>query len=302
MIIVKLNGGFCNNLFQYATARALSERNNDELKLDVEVFRAESLKDIYRLNYLKINEIFATTSEIEKLSNAYPKGILGRVIRKSKIPSVYNKQTHFIEKNNGFSFDKRIYELQGNVYLDGWFSDENYFKDIRDTILKEFELKNGIRDESKLILNKIINTNAVSIHIRRGEFVTDNFFGALPLEYYYRAVDYIKSKINKPHFYVFSDDIEWVRENLNIVGDSTIVSHNSSRVSIHHTQYDYEDLVLIKNCKHNIMALSTFSWWGAWLNQYPNKIVIAPLKAYNDKRAQKDYETGNFIPSNWIKL
>jgi hypothetical protein len=302
MIIIRLKGGFGNNLFQYAAARALADRIDDEVKLDIEFFKNESLKDIYRLNYLNIKENIATPEEIIKLSNTKTNGIIERIIKKTKFPSAYKKRTHFIEKNHGFSFDKRIFKIKSNVYLDGWFSNENYFKDIREILIKEFEMKNELRDESKKILKKILNTNAVSVHIRRGAFAVNDYFGVLPEDYYYRAVDYIKSKLYKPHFYIFSDDTDWVREHLKIEGDCTIIFLNSSKASFHHTQYDYEDLTLMKNCKHNIIAFSTFSWWGAWLNQTPDKIVIAPIKALNNIKAQKYYQRGNFIPNYWIKL
>lgn len=302
MIIVKLNGGFCNNLFQYSAAKSLANRTGDELKLDIEFFKESVYKDIYRFNYLNITENIATTNEIYEFNNKEPKGIIGKIIKKAKIPSIYNKSSHFIEKNIDGAIDKRIFELKGNVYLDGWFADEDYFKDIRALLLKEFELKNELRTESENVLNKILNSNSVSIHIRRGAFVENTYFGALPVEYYYRAVSYIKSKLINPHFFVFSDDIEWVRKHLSIDGETTIVHHNSSKASFHHTQYDYEDLTLMKNCKHNIMAHSTFSWWAAWLNQNPNKIVVAPTKALNDIKAQKIYEKSNYILSNWTKL
>lgn len=294
-------GGFCNNLFQYSTGRSLAIRTGDELKIDHGFFKGYGFEDIYRFGFLNIKENFATTEEINRLSNSIPKSIISKIIKKTKLPSIYNKKTHFIEKI-GPSIDKRIFNLRGDIYLDGWFGDENYFKDIRGLLLKEFELKNGLRSESIEVFNKIVNLNSVSIHIRRGAFVTNNYFGALPVEYYYRAVDYMKSKLNDPHFFIFSDDIEWVKKNIIIDGQSTIVQHNSDTASIHHTQYDYEDLTLIKNCKHNIMAFSTFSWWGAWLNQNSDKIVIAPIKALNDMKAQRIYEESNYIPNNWIKL
>jgi len=302
MIIVKLKGGFCNNLFQYATAKALAKRIGGDVKLDIDFFKGSNYEDIYRFGYLNIEESFATPEEIKKLSNKEAKSVAERIIRKTKLTSPYNKRTHFIENHGGLAFDKRLFNLKGDVYLDGWFTDENYFKDIREIILREFEVKNPLSAESQGVLNKISNTNSISVHIRRGAFVTNTFFGALPLEYYYRAVAYMNTKLNDPHFFIFSDDTAWVLQNLQIEGNTTIVHHNSSIASEHHTQKDYEDLTLMKNCKHNIMAHSTFSWWGAWLNKNPNKIVIAPIKALNDPNAQKHYESGNYIPSSWIKI
>jgi hypothetical protein len=302
MIIVQLVGGFCNNLFQYAAARNLAHRFDDELKLDVEFFRNPSLKDVYRLNYLKIQERIASPEEINKLANVKPKSITQKLERKIGIPSVYNKKTHFIEKMGGLTSDKRFFNLKPDIYLEGWFSDEDYFKNIRDILLKEFELKNELRPESKEVLNDILGTNAVSIHFRRGAFLQNEKFGVLPLDYYYRAIDYITTKVKEPCFYIFSDDIEWVQNHFKTEANVTFISHNSYKPSIHNTQYDYEDLFLMKNCKHNIMAYSTFSWWGAWLNQNPGKIVIAPMKAVRDTKLQKDYERNNFIPKDWIKL
>ena len=145
------------------------------------------------------------------------------------------------------------------------------------------------------MLERIDATNSVSLHIRRGDYVTSKTvaerYGLCSLDYYRRAVDHIVQRAPSPHLFVFSDDPQWVQENLKIEYPTAHVTHNLSA-------RDHEDLRLMSRCKHNVIANSTFSWWGAWLNQNPNRIVIAPTPAY-DKLGIKD---DDLYPPAWVRL
>jgi hypothetical protein len=161
--------------------------------------------------------------------------------------------------------------------------------------LKDFNFKNHPTGQNKLTLNIINNTNSVSLHIRRGDYIknleTYNKHGLIDLYYYYKAINYIKEHVYNPTFFIFSDDITWAKENLNIELPVYFIDFNDQT-------RNYEDLRLMKNCKYNIIANSSFSWWGAWLNDFSNKIVIAPKKWFNDDTIN----TYDLTPLDWILI
>ena len=281
MIIVKLSGGLGNQMFQYAASRSLALRNNDILKFDLSWFK--NLGDtnryfkLYVFNIINIAE--ATEEEIRNLKPT-------RLLRFLKL---YNQQMYFKEKY--FNFDPEILKLKGDIYLDGYWQSEKYFKDFDSVIRQEFNLKNPISVEAQNISLKIISDNSVSIHVRRGDYVsspkTFAYHGVCSLPYYKQAIDIMKGKLKNPVFYIFSDDMQWVKEKLKIDGDIVYVS----RLEIK----DYEEMILMSQCKNNIIANSSFSWWAGWLNKDHQKIVIAPQKWFNLQKNIKD-----LIPEKWI--
>ena len=147
-------------------------------------------------------------------------------------------------------------------------------------------------EENQLILDKILETNSVSLHIRRGDYVSldyvNKIHGVCALDYYKRAIEYITKRVNPPHFFLFSDDIDWVVENLKMEHPFTVVDINKGK--------GWLDMNLMKQCKHNIIANSSFSWWGAWLNENPQKIIIAPEK-WTARKQKCD-----IVPLGWVKL
>jgi hypothetical protein len=301
MIITKIQGGIGNQMFQYATGRSISLKNNSVCKLDISFYNEEKFSGIYRLNQFNIIENIALKEEIDIYKNVPIKPIYYNLIKKIGLHNKYNKKTHIIEIENAFP-DSKVLNCRDNVYLDGWLSKEKYFEDIRPILLKDFTLKFTSDEYNIGMLQEIVHCNSVSIHIRRGDYLDNGYFTSLPLSYYHYAINQIKQRIDAPVFFAFSDDIEWVKKNL--ANDCVIkyIDKNSHKLSYYYTQKDFEDLNLIKHCKHHIIANSTFSWWGAWLNPNPSKIVIAPSKWYNDPMAQRKYERGGFIPIKWEKI
>ena len=194
-----------------------------------------------------------------------------------------------------FTFDERIMKLKGNLYLDGYWQTEMYFKSIRNELLDDFEIKSSPSGENSSMLDLICKSNSVSVHIRRGDYVnnaeTFQKHGVSSMEYYNKAINYINKRVENTHFFIFSDDIEWVRQNFTI-------KHAIHFIGFNDASKNFEDLRLMKNCKHNIIANSSFSWWGAWLNENPNKIVIAPANWFNDISVN----TNNLIPSDWVSI
>jgi hypothetical protein len=292
MIILKLIGGMGNQLFQYSMGRALALRNNTNLKIDISGFDNQSgitTPRKYALMYFNIKENFADEQEI---SNVKGGNVSDACSFFQKVGISKKKNSNIVEPS--FNFHEEILHVGSDIYLDGYWQTEKYFKDAGDALRKEFTLKDEFSIENKEITKEIKDSNAVSLHIRRGDYVahagTSKFHGICSLEYYTSATKHIAEKVKKPVFYIFSDDIEWVKENLKIDFPTRYVSDGILK--------DYEELMLMSYCKHNIIANSSFSWWGAWLNNNPEKIVIAPRQWFADT----SIITSDVIPENWIKL
>jgi hypothetical protein len=192
-------------------------------------------------------------------------------------------------------FDDGLTALKGSTYLDGCWQSDLYFRDIRELLLKEFTFKAAPSLENAKCLSTILAQNAVCVHVRRGDYVTSEIgvtrHGICALDYYHAAAAYIEKRVDKPSFFVFSDDPEWVRSNLSGLHPMTLVSHNVRKD-------DAEDLRLMINCKHFIIANSSFSWWAAWLGRSSEKIVVAPKRWYLSP-AQSEQ---NLVPESWVRL
>ena len=290
MIVIKLYGGLGNQMFQYSIGCTLAVKNKTELKFDVSWFNY--VKDTtthreYGLNIFNIIENIATQKEIDKMQKC------------RKIPGRRHFLHNFFIANNSiyikekqFNFNPEILKISNNAYLDGYWQSEKYFKNIENVIRKKFTLKNKFQIKNIELKEKIKNSNSVSIHIRRGDYAknlkTKSYHGLCPLDYYYQAILNVIDKVTDPILFIFSDDIKWCKENLKIQSPTNFIEKNK----------DYEDLILMSLCKHNIIANSSFSWWGAWLNSNPNKIVIVPKKWFNDPNKN----TKDLIPKSWTKI
>jgi hypothetical protein len=279
MIISKIIGGLGNQMFQYATGRAIAHKNNDIFKLDISELANYKLHNGYRLSHFNIDEQIAAADEIKHL------GCKNRILRKLARMGIYNykKETFYEEKyRNETKFDPKLF-LYKNLYLSGYWQNEKYFLDIRDILLKEFTLKIPVKSDE--YINTIKNSSSISLHVRRGDYLLYNEF--IGINYYKNAVKFISQKIKNPTFFIFSDDIKWCKENLSFIDNPIFVENTADEL---------EDLELMKNAKHNIIANSSFSWWAAWLNVNKDKIVIAP-KIWFKNRAGFDP-----VPDNWIKI
>lgn len=292
MIIVKLIGGLGNQLFQYATGRHLAIKNKTTLKLDLSEFETYKLH-AYSLAPFAIDATVASKEEVAHFKRYQRKPgrkwfLYNRLIADQK--------KYFQERQ--FHFDPEVLELKDPVYLDGFWQTEKYFKDIEETLRKEITLKVPLAPLSMDMAHRIAaEGNPVSMHIRRADYVknpeTMKFHGTCSIEYYLRAADIISKKVHTPHFFIFSDDPQWVKENIKLNHPTTYVDHNKA-------DKNYEDLHLMSLCKHHVLANSSFSWWGAWLDRNPNKVVIAPAKWFAQTKAS--VKTHDLTPDNWIRL
>ena len=284
-----MSGGLGNQMFQYAIGLNLAHKNRDILIIDAAGYAKtqHSSKDTIRnfdLDKFNISSKLGSSSEINKIK--YPFGHI------SKINRLIQKR---ILRKFHHDYCPGILNKKGNIYLDGFFQSEKNFANIKKVIKKEFSLKKEfINNTIQLLGNKINTCNSISIHVRRGDVAnnptTNKYHGLCPISYYEKAMSLVASKINNPHFYIFSDDMEWVKQNLKIPHPHTFVSDGKL--------IPQQEMHLMSKCKHNIIANSTFSWWGAWLNENPDKIVIAPKKWVNIEPNPHP----NIIPETWIAI
>lgn len=290
MIITELNGGLGNQMFQYAVARRLSIKNGTKLKLDITTFDTYKLRE-YELCHFQIEEDFATLEEVVKLK--YANGLKRHILQlKNKI---FKNSVQGIREKN-FCFDSQILSLSDNIYLQGYWQSAKYFEDIEDIIRKDFSLRETLSEMSEKVAQEIRGGECpVSLHIRRGDYVSNpevnSVHGTCSLEYYKKCVHKIAEKYKKVTLFIFSDDPEWVKENLYFESPMIFVNHNGASRA-------YEDMYLMSLCHHHIIANSSFSWWGAWLNPRKSKIVFAPKVWFLDDRL----DTKDLLPKGWITI
>jgi hypothetical protein len=284
MIIVQMNGGLGNQLFQYSTAKALSLRKNVPLLLDLSWFHQTGKKD--GLHHFSIPDKIASNSELKPF---YERGLLTKAVQRIKRTT---KREIYREKF--FHFDPDLFKVNETVFLKGIWQSEKYFIDHANAIRQILSVKEEYIKQLSALKNEIQSTNSVSIHVRRGDYLTAVALDVLGLQekdYYMTAWSTIASKVPDAQVYYFSDDPKYVEEELMPIIPGKILSRPEPHNYI-------EDFYLMSHCKHNIIANSSFSWWAAWLNNYPGKQVIAPKKWFNN--GPKDTE--DLIPDGWLRI
>ena len=286
MIYSKIYGGLGNQMFQYAIGRSIAAKNDVHFKIDIYEMKDYDLRD-YSLDKLNITAGIAEDLEINRRwNNRY----YNYVCRRLYTLGIKLSNTIFDIEN--FIFDKSVLSVTEG-YLDGYWLSYKYFEGIRDILLQEFTLKNAFNESNLYFLAKIDSCNSVSIHIRRGDYLLSkasaDLYDVCGANYYSDAIALMSQRIDKAHYFVFSDDLEFARREINIP-NVTFVDANCNE--------NFEnDMFLMSKCKHNIIANSTFSWWGAWLNTNENKIVIAPSKWISTLDDSSD-----LIPEEWIMI
>ena len=286
-------GGLGNQLFQYATGRALALKHQTELKLDLSFLNSDP-NNVYTKRELELQvfHISASIASSKELQVYYKRTIIRKIIDKL-FPKLPLKD--FIANQKGCEYDEAFEAYSNNTFLNGYWQSEKYFSSIREVLLKELVIKKDMTDQCKLTKDLILNSNSVSLHIRRGDYVSNKnaiiSHGILPLEYYDKAMVHLNSLYKDLKVFVFSDDINWVKANLKLTNECVYVDFNTTENSVF-------DMYLMSQCRHNIIANSSFSWWGAWLNQNSQKTVIAPEKWFADK----NLNTKDLIPTSWLKM
>ncbi|MDC0255705.1 alpha-1,2-fucosyltransferase [Bacteriovoracales bacterium] len=283
MIIVRLYGGLGNQLFQYSFGYSLAKKLNQDFLIDIGEFEVLS-KNTKRRYGLKNYKISSKTLSSQNIKNY-------KIAKISPLYKVLRKSLNYLPLGTLGYFREKASEYQPNIqgnrssgYFDGYWQSFKYFNDFRKDLTKEFVPKE-FNQQNNQLKNEILKTNSVSLHIRRGDFVSDKetnkFHGLCSLDYYYRAIKDLESQDNNLFFYVFSDEPKWAKKSLKIDFPTQIVDINGER-------NPENDLHLMSHCKHHIIANSTFSWWGAWLAERKGKRVYAPKFWTSKKRATED--------------
>lgn len=294
MIVVKLIGGLGNQLFQYAAGRALANYHKTDLALDTSYLKLVSngayTQRKFELEPFNISASIAN-EETLKVFNFNQGRIITRLKKIS--PGLFN---NMIFNEHHFNFHSEFLKLPKDTFLNGYWQSEKYFNSIRNKLLHEITLKESLSTKALLQEKQINEVNSVALHVRRGDFVSlksaNHFHGYLDIDYYKVALEQIKNKVTDPVFFIFSDDMDWCKENLAFINKKEFVDGKANAIS---TQ---EELILMSRCKHTIIANSSFSWWGAWLNQNKSKTVIAPKNWFADKKIN----INDLIPADWIKM
>lgn len=292
MIISQVIGGLGNQMFQYAAARALSLAHDVPLRLDVSGFAGYGLHQGFELE--RVFDITVAPASPEDLrmvlgwqSPASVRRLLGRPVLG------WLRSRNFVVEPH-FHYWPGIREIAPPCYLTGYWQSERYFADAAATIRADFTFRQPLSGRNLELAGEIGAANAVSLHVRRGDYASNAktlaTHGLCPVEYYEAAIDHIARHVDAPHFFLFSDEPDWLRANLRVHHPVQYVDHNRGAES-------YNDMRLMSLCRHHIIANSSFSWWGAWLNPDPGKIVVAPRKWFAN-----DNVTQDLFPEGWVML
>jgi len=297
MVISRLWGGLGNQLFQYAYAYSIARENKCDLKLDARFFEKDYiLKNRHfvpqKFNILELPLVYnaiITKKERLKIVTIFQNRYINLLIR---IPSRFffriKKDYKYLKETRYFYDNKNIYIRYKNIYIDGYWQCEEYFKKYRDELIQQYVVRN--EKINNCILENCIDSNeSIAIHIRRGDYINNkNPFSNLYLlneNYYFNAISAIEKRVKRPCYYIFTNDYEWVTEKFKNIKNCIIVNKDR-KLS------DIEEFQVMSLCKHQIISNSTFSWWAAWLNQNNKKIVIAPNRWFGNR---------NIIPNSWEK-
>lgn len=285
-VAIKIIGGLGKQMFQYAFARCYARKYSKSLYLDTSYCAPKGEdKRPYQLGVFNLKAKIINDDDAREWK------------RKSRLPSLLRRflGIKIYDDGKDFSYNPHVIENGNYQYLIGRFASEKYFEEYESDIREDFQFLSAPSAMNIKAMEKIRNENSVGIHVRCKPYTYTKRLcevrGLCSFDYYMAAIKYITKLVEKPVFYIFSDDVDWVKENFKIDYPINIVDINDDT-------NNFEDLRLMSLCKHNIMANSFFSWWAAWLNNNKNKIVIAPEKWFHTK----ELDIKDLIPDSWIKM
>lgn len=306
MVIVQLQGGLGNQLFEYAVGRQVAAINHCKLKLDaVSGFQSDTFyRRTYALEPFNIDARFASRRDLEVAWTPRRGYRIGRMLQmvREVLPEAVARNVPawgslvFTEETQ-FAFDHRLLKpTTNNLLLRGYWQNPKYFEAIGSTLREEFTLRRLLSERATGYQKAIESRPSVAVHCRRlfahafGKINLEavTLHGCLGMDYYEQAIQSVKALCNDAHFFVFADDPKWAAEHLRLDGPVTFVTGNA----------DYEDLILMSRCNHQVIANSSFGWWAAWLNPNLGKHVVAP-RTY---MADANYDTKDLYPSGWVTM
>ena len=284
-MIIRITGGIGNQMFQYALKLKLDKISKQNNEIDTRFYQNSNVHNGYELNKVFGIEALEYNGPAQALADRRP--LLYKVCFRI---GVRNLRTSHGVTEIRTCFIPEIFEAkEKKCYIDGYWQSEEYFQDIEEEIRAVFQFPLFKEKENCELEQTINSSQSVSIHVRRGDYLGVSRFVSLgKTNYYQKAIEYIKKKVDNPLFIVLSDDILWCREMLELPSNTIFVSWNQGNMS-------YRDMQIMSLCKHNIIANSSFSWWGAWLNNNPNKMAVAPSRFFNGNIE----DDSHIIPKSW---
>ena len=289
MKIVKILGGLGNQMFQFALYKSLQQRFPEErVLIDLRCFRGYP-----KHRGFEIGRVFgadydaANWREVARLAYPYPNFQTWR-FGSRLLPT----RRSMLKEHAEFTYEPTALTRTADTYYDGYWQHEEYFRDVRETILQTFRFPE-FDDRNRETAQRLQSTNSIAIHVRRGDYTHDKLFHDIcDLNYYRQAISRMQQAVGGNLFCIFSDDLRWCRERIAPLLEDKLIFY----VDWNRGDRSVQDIHLMSLCRHNIIANSSFSWWGAWLNQNPDKIVIAPEKWMHIKGTQSP------VPNDWIRI
>jgi len=287
-VIVRLEGGLGNQLFQYAAGRTVALETGRKLLLDPSAYFEDRLRS-YQLDHFAIAARPLRGGDVPLLQ-----------LRRSRLRGIVPRRWRYAIVRETFPGRLPVWSERaggndaGAPYLIGYWQSDRYFAAAADTIRRECRLRKPADRANAATLESIAGCDAVALHVRRGDYVSNPaataYHGLCGLDYYQTAIRRLCESVARPHFFVFSDDLDWVRANLDTGHPTTWVGDNA--------ETPWEDLRLMAACRHFIVANSSFSWWGAWLGEWPGKQVIAPARWFQADHGGE----GEIVPAGWLRI
>lgn len=298
MIKLRIKGRLGNQLFIYAFARKIVEKYNQDVLLYDRCGEKDPMWYSHLGNYRLNKRIHLTDNKKQvmkmKMSSKciflYDR-IMSNLLSKNKYSAFQSKNQNLYIKNSLFlkldGYEELPEKMNSDCFCDGYFQSAKYFDDIRAEVIQELMPIHNYTEYEKKLLYDIENTNSVCVTIRLGDFVNNPLHQVCNKEFYYKAIDVIKEKVENPHFFIFSDDMNGVKEMFDFGENAT---YDSGKMK------DYVSLYIMSQCKHFIISNSTFSWWAQYMGDFKDKIVVSPCKWYAD-----DIPC-DLMSDSWIKI
>ena len=293
MIISSISGGLGNQMFQYAFGRALSLAKDTVFTIwaddhcDYSLHNGFELDRMFNLSGNKANE-----SDFQRVLGWRSGGRIRQALVRRRFAWLRGSRI-VVEPLDHYG--NHVPDFPEDCYVVGYWQSEKYFKDFQDVIREDFIFRTRMSIQNRAVKEKMASCDAISLHVRRGDYISNqktfDKHGICSMGYYVNAVEFIANRCEMPELFIFSDDMAWVKENLKFEIPCHFIDHNCASES-------FNDMRLMSFCQHHIIANSSFSWWGAWLNASAEKLVVAPDRWFNSNQL----DTRDLIPNDWIKL
>lgn len=290
MIITRLDGGLGNQMFQYAYGAYLAHRHRTTMCVDTRAYEPGPSHG-YLLDKFRIEAAEADQETLSLLPRKYRDKTNNTRWLGAVRPTRYRRY-----KEGGFGFDSEHLMAPDDSYLVGYWQSEKFFPGMRQSLLQQFQLAQPLSRRSKKIAEQIDRPGSVAIHVRRGDYITNQsaaqLYQAIEIEHYHEAIEqWSESNYGRIQVFVFSNDIQWCQQNLQVSAPVHFVDHTTADTA-------YEDLALMSRAACNVIANSTFSWWAAWLNSRPDKVVVRPPGWFKPNTM----DDSHVLPADWMSL